>query len=157
MGILENIDHAFYKGLTRRWERERIDGFVKSLRVYDDNSGIPNVVGRTFGIIDAKAAALLTHTSMMIAALGISSSVVAETQLEQAVIIIEILGYLIISIICLRCISLFHEPPEYDDNRLSEAVRDELILRRGLYRLCNRSTIYLTIIVLISLPILFVT
>ncbi len=155
MGILENIDHALYRGLTRRWERERIEGFVTSLRVYDDKSGIPNVVGRTFGIIDAKASALLTHTSMMIAALGISSAVVAQTQIEQGVIIVEILGYLIISIICLRCVSLFHEPPEYDDERLSQAVRDELILRRGLYRLCNRSTIYLTVIVLVSLPILF--
>ncbi len=92
---------------------------------------------------------------MMIAALGIAVSVVAQAQIEQAVIIVEIMGYLVISMLCLRCISIFHEPPEYDINALSAAARDELILRRGVYRLCNRGTIYLTLIVFITLPILF--
>ncbi len=35
-------------------------------------------------------------------------------------------------------------------------ARDELILRRALFTLCNRATIYLTTVVLISLPILFI-
>ena len=63
--------------------------------------------------------------------------------LEQAVQLLE--GWM-----------LFHEPPEYDDDALSKAARDELILRRGVYTLCNKMTIYLTIAVLVSLPILFV-
>lgn len=156
MNPIQAADHAILAFLTRRWSRDHIESYVRGLRVDDEESAIPNVVGRTFQVIDAKAAALLTHTSMMVAALGVSTTVVAETAGQQAVVIAEMLSYLVISLMCLRCISLFHEPPEYDDETLSAAARDELILRRGLYRVCNRLTIYLTVLVLFSLPILFV-
>ena len=36
-----------------------------------------------------------------------------------------------------------------------EAARDELILRHKIFRLCNRAAIMLTILVLLSLPLLF--
>ena len=43
-------------------------------------------------IIDSKASGLLTHTSMMIAALGISAPVAANDYLEQGVIVVEIMS-----------------------------------------------------------------
>jgi hypothetical protein len=36
-----------------------------------------------------------------------------------------------------------------------EAARDELILRHKLFRLCNRAAILLTLLVLLSLPLLY--
>lgn len=156
MNPIQATDHLLLSLLTRKWEKSRVDEYVKALRIDGDNGPIPTVVGRTFQIIDAKAAALLTHTSMMVAALGVTAAVVADTYGQQAVIVVEIVIYLLISMLCLRCISLFHEPPEYDDAALSAAARDELILRRGVYTICNRATIYLTVAVVVSLPILFV-
>ena len=35
------------------------------------------------------------------------------------------------------------------------AARDELILRHKIFRLCNRAAILLTVLVLLSLPVLF--
>ena len=117
---------------------------------------MPGVIMRTFQVIDGKAAALLTHTSMMVAALGVTSAVVADSHAQEAVIVVEIVFYLAVSILCLRCISLFHEPSEYAAEARLEVARDEFILRRGLFTLCNRATMYLTIVVLVSLPVLFV-
>jgi hypothetical protein len=155
MTPIHALDRYLYARFTRGWPAARIEGYVAALRVDDETSPIPNVVGRTFQIIDGKASALLNHTSMMVAALGVSATVVAQSRTEQAIIIGEISVYLIIAILCLRCLSLFHETPETDGAGLAEAIRRELILRRGLYALCNRATIYLTIIVLFSLPLLF--
>jgi hypothetical protein len=38
---------------------------------------------------------------------------------------------------------------------VSNAVRDELILRRELYMMCNRAAIVLTALIFVSLPILY--
>jgi hypothetical protein len=156
MTLIRRMDRLLFAWVTRRWPRERIDNYIATLRTNNDEAALPTVVFRNFESIDAKAAALLTHTSMMVAALGVTSALVAESYEQEAVIVVEILFYLVISILCLRCISLFHEPPEFAPEALSEVARDELILRRGLFTLCNRATIYVTFLVLFSLPILFI-
>jgi hypothetical protein len=156
MSLIRCMDRVLFAWLTRSWPRERIERYVETLRASNDESTLPTVVFRNFESIDAKAAALLTHTSMMVAALGVTSALVAESHSQEAVIVFEILIYLIISILCLRCISLFHEPSEFPPEALSEVARNELILRRGLFTLCNRATIYVTFLVLFSLPILFI-
>ena len=150
------IDRLLFAAITRKWPKARIAGYVKSLRVHDPQSHVPNVIGETFKIIDAKAAALLTHTSMMIAALGLVAPVVADDRFEQGVIVAEILGYLLIAMGCLRCISIFGERELDQPGRLyTEIARNELILRRQLFIFCNRATIALTALIFISLPILY--
>lgn len=155
MSLIRRMDRVLFALITRSWPPERIEKYIDTLRTSNDEGALPTVVFRNFESIDAKAAALLTHTSMMVAALGITSAVVAESHSQEAVIVVEILFYLMISILCLRCISLFHEPSEFAPEALSQVARDELILRRGLFTLCNRATIYVTFLVLFSLPILF--
>lgn len=156
MTLIRRLDRVLFALVTRRWPQERIDNYIATLRTSNDEGALPTVVFRNFESIDAKAAALLTHTSMMVAALGVTSALVAETHEQEAVIIVEIVFYLFISILCLRCISLFHEPSEFAPEALSQVARDELILRRGLFTLCNRATIYVTFLVLFSLPVLFI-
>ena len=46
--------------------------------------------------------------------------------------------------------SVAHAP-----SMVSDAVRDELILRRELYMKCNRAAIFLTALIFVSLPILY--
>ncbi len=149
------FDRMVLRFVTRGWPPEKMDQYIRKLRVDDDDSAVPNVIGKTFTIIDTKATGLLTHASMMIAALGVSSAVVAANDIEKAVIILEIMVYLIIATFCLRLIAAFYEPPDYDDAKLTAVVGQELILRLGLYTVINRVAIYLTMFVFISTPILF--
>ena len=105
--------------------------------------------------IDTKANALLAYTSLMVAALGLASTAIAETKGQQAVIVVEIVLYLFISLLCLRTVSLFREH-HTDDTAVASALRNELILRQSLYRFCNRVTIYVTMLVIVSFPVLLV-
>ncbi len=150
------LDRIVFRWLTRGWPPERVTNYAKALRVEAEQSPVPNVIARTFENLDAKAAGLLTHTGMMVAALGVSATVVAASDVERGVIIAEIMLYLVVAVACLRCISAYQEPPDYDDATLTLAVQQELIIRSGLYVACNRTTIWLTMLVFVSLPILLV-
>ncbi len=156
MSAFGPLDRFLFAFVTRGWSKNRISGYVKTLRVHDPQSHVPNVIGETFKIIDAKAAALLTHTSMMVAALGLVAPVVADDRVEQGIIVFEILGYLLIAMGCLRCISIFGEHELNQPGRIyDEVARNELILRRQLFVFCSRATIMLTALIFVSLPILY--
>jgi hypothetical protein len=152
MSLIRAMDRALYRAVTRDLRREHVEKYVKHLAVDDEETVVPNVIGRGLQIIDTKASGLLTHTSMMIAALGVSAPVVANDYFEQGVIVVEIMLYLTVALGCLRCLSMFQndlESPSPDE------ARDELILRHELFKLCNRAAISLTFLVLISLPLLY--
>ena len=57
--------------------------------------------------IDAKATGLLTHVSMMIAGLGLVAPLVAQSDIELGMIIVEMAVYLLLAVGCLRCLSVF--------------------------------------------------
>jgi uncharacterized membrane protein len=150
--LIRVVDRVLFRAITADLPVEHVDRYVKHLAVDDDETSVPNVIGRSFHIIDNKASALLTHTSMMIAALGISARVVADDYFEQGVIVVEIMLYLLVALGCLRCLSMFQDDLDHPNK---DAARDELIFRHKLLRLCNRATIMMTAVVLVSLPLLF--
>ncbi len=152
MSLIRAMDRALYRAVTRDLRREHVERYVKHLAVDDEETIVPNVIGRGFQIIDTKASGLLTHTSMMIAALGVSAPVVADDYFEQGVIVVEIMLYLLVALGCLRCLSMFQNDLDKPEEG---AARDELILRHELFKLCNRAAISLTFLVLISLPLLY--
>lgn len=109
-----------------------------------------------FETIDAKASGTLTHVSMMIAALGLIAPIVAGHRLEELMVIVQIGVYLLVALGCLRCLSLFNSrdisgTPE----QVSQQIVQELFVRRELYSICNRATIWLTLFVLVSIPVLW--
>jgi len=114
-----------------------------------------NTHGRTveaFQMIDAKAAGMLTHVSMMIAGLGITAPLLAQHPFEEAVIVAEICVYLLIAVGCLRCLSAL--APDDIQGDPASSVDRELIIRQELYGFCNRLAIRFTILVFFSLPIM---
>ena len=154
--MIRAVDRLLYGTLTRGWPQPRIDNYIETLKVDNPESALSNVISITFQVIDRKASGLLTHASMMIAALGVSARLVADNHVEIGVIVGEIMLYLIVAVICLRCMAMFNEQSVASNpSVVSKAVRDELILRRELYFLCNRSTIFLTVLIFFSLPILY--
>ena len=148
----EALDRFLYRIMTRGWPKERVQTYTEQLAVDGDGTLGPFPISRSFQILDSKAGGLLTHTSMMIAALGVSAPVVAENHFEHGVIVIEIMMYLLIALGCLRCLSMFHR----DIARpLQELALVELIIRRELYKWCNFAAIALTTLVFVSLPLLY--
>jgi hypothetical protein len=152
MSLIRSIDRALFRVITHDLPREHLDRYVKHLAVDDEATVVPTVIGRGLQIIDNKESGLLTHTSMMIAALGVSAPFVANDYFEQGVIVVEIMLYLLVALGCLRCLSTFQNNL---DSPQPDAARDEMILRHELFKLCNRAAIGLTTLVLISLPLLY--
>ena len=152
----QGLNRLLFAAVTFGWSRARIENYVEVLQVDDAQSALPNVISRTFQIIDTTATGLLTHTSMMIAALGLSGRLVSNSYFEDGVIVAEIMPYLLVAVACLRCMAIFNEHSiARDPSQVSVAVRNELILRRELYTLCNRTTIVMTMLIFFSLPILY--
>jgi hypothetical protein len=150
--LMRRIDDFLYGLVTRAWPQERIDTYTDRLLAAHEESVVPSIVRHHFEVIDTKAAALLTYTSMMVAAIGIAATFIAGSIVEQAIMIGEIMLYLLVAIVCLRCSALFRELTE--DDRAPEWLRHELILRRELMMFCNTTTIYLTILIVVTLPII---
>src|ERR1700733_2759654 len=152
MSLTKTVDRFIYRLITHDLRDDHVERYVTHLAVDGDGTLGPNPISRSFQIIDSKAGGLLTHTSMMIAALGVSAPVVANDRFEQGVIVVEIMFYLLVALGCLRCLSMFQDDLE---KPAKEAARDELILRHKLFRLCNRAATLLTFLVLVSLPLLY--
>jgi hypothetical protein len=115
------------------------------------NAGRTEGTFAAFQTLDTKASGLLTHVSMMIAGLGIVAPLLAQHRVEEIVIVSEIIVYLLIAVGCLRCLSV------RTVNQLKRpSIERELIIKHELYRLCNQATIYFTILVFISFPIMLI-
>ena len=147
------LDRFLFGAITRKWEVDKIASYPSAVQQHDQ---IAPYAAAAFQTVDSKAAGLLTHVSMMIAGLGLLASMVANDRFEEAVIIFQIAIYLIIALGCLRCLSVFNTweavgtPAE-----VQQRVAEELIIRRELYAICNRVSIGFTVLVFVSLPLLF--
>src|SRR5215831_21212983 len=120
------LDRAFFALVTRGWDAGRINNYEESLRRRDQMMSAEAT--RTFASIDAKATGLLTHTSMMIAGLGLIAPLVADNDVEVGIVITEMAVYLLIALGCLRCLSVFHAN-EFNEGRdgINEVIHRELI------------------------------
>ena len=148
------LDRAFFALVTRGWDAHKIASYESTLRKRDKEMSAE--ASHTFASIDAKATGLLTHTSMMIAGLGLIAPLVADNHFEVGIIVAEIAVYLLIALGCLRCLSVFraHEFDEVADH-VHAIIHRELIIRAELYSLCIRIAIVFTIVVFAMLPLLY--
>jgi hypothetical protein len=148
------LDRAFFALVTRGWDAHRIASYESTLRNRDKEMSAEAT--HTFASIDAKATGLLTHTSMMIAGLGLVAPLVADSRFEVGIVVAEMAVYLLIALGCLRCLSVFRAH-EFDDvgDHAHDIIHRELIIRAELYSLCIRVAILFTIVVFVLLPILY--
>jgi hypothetical protein len=148
------IDRMFFALVTRGWQADTVSGYRGRMRSYMVD--LPVEIIESFKLVDVKATGLLTHVSLMIAGLGLVAPLVASHKLEVGVLVFEIGVYLLIAVGCLRCLSVFHFR-EFDvpQDKLLQLAEHELILRRELFSLCIRASIIFTILVFLTLPILF--
>ena len=148
------LDAVLFGFITRRWDAKKISEYEDTLRQRDKMLSVETT--HTFASIDTKATGLLTHTSMMIAGLGLIAPLVADSDLEVGIVVAEIAVYLLIALGCLRCLSVFrtHEFAEAEEHA-HDIIHRELVIRTELYSLCIRAAIVFTIVVFLTLPVLY--
>ncbi len=148
------FDRPLLNALTRGWDDLAKSEYFERIR--GEQERIPESIMTSMQNIDAKATGLLTHVSMMIAALGLVAPVVANHGFEQGIIVAEIAVYLLLAVGCLRCLNLFNLPRSHEKASSVDAeLRHEILLRRELYILCVRIATVITICLLISLPAMY--
>jgi hypothetical protein len=148
------LERFLFAIITRGWNAQKISQYEETLRQRDQ--AMSPEVSHTFASIDAKATGLLTHTSMMIAGLGLIAPLVADNDVEVGIVIVEMAIYLLIALGCLRCLSVFRTHEFVGSGDAAKAIiRRELIIRSELYSLCIRSAIVFTIAVFLLLPVLY--
>src|SRR5436189_5516229 len=76
------FDNLLFSAFTRNWGSARIKAYPQALQSQAKISR--SGATEAFQMIDAKAAGMLTHVSMMIAGLGISAPLVAQHPIEEA-------------------------------------------------------------------------
>ena len=148
------FDHPLHKALTFGWTDSALHEYFEHIR--SEQERIPDSIMTSMQNIYSKVTALLTHVSMMIAALGLVAPVVANNRFKEGIIVFEIAIYLLLAVGCLRCLNLFniHRSPGKRANLIAE-LRREILLRRELYILCIRAATLITIFLLISLPVMY--
>lgn len=109
--------------------------------------------------IDSKTAPLLAHVSIMIAGLIVLASTLTLPPWKIAILSIEIIFYLLITMGCLRCI---HEGPlranystPHEGDRVAyiqcvTELRDEAFFKMSLFSRVNAFTITLTVFLMVS-------
>jgi hypothetical protein len=148
------LDRAFFSLVTRGWDMRRITSYRQQLQ--KNNSALSDDMHSDFSLLDVKATGLLTHVSLMIAGLGLIAPLVVDNEIEKGIVVAEIGVYLLISVGCLRCLSIFTPRQFMEANgNVPKLAERELILRRELYSLCNRAAIIFTILVFLILPALY--
>ena len=148
----EKSANALYGALTRKWDAKTLDTYATALENRD--AAETGATSAAFQTIDTKATGTLTHVSMMIAGLGICAPLLAQHPVEEAIIVAQIAVYLIIAVGCLRCLSVVRSLRERGGDAVKQRVQRELIIRHEIYRICNRTSIYFTVIVFITLPLM---
>ena len=147
------LDRVVFALVTRGWDSRKIASYESTLRKRDKEMSAE--ASHTFASIDAKATGLLTHTSMMIAGLGLIAPLVADSEFEVGIVIMEMAIYLLIALGCLRCLSVFHAHEFEAADHAQDVIHRELIIRAELYSLCIRTAILFTMVVFALLPLLY--
>ncbi|MBW0005918.1 MAG: hypothetical protein JO216_20810 [Hyphomicrobiales bacterium] len=151
MHWLKALDEFARRHLTQDWTEGRRRRFIANLCIAGDEPSEPRAVQRALDQMDTKASGTLTHISMMIAAMGVTAiSEIVDHDSERFICYLTIGLYLILAVMCLRCMSVVEATLLVGDKkRLISHLEDDLIYRRELYATVNSMTAVLTGVVLV--------
>lgn len=102
--------------------------------------------------IDTKTSALLQHISIMIAALMFSYTAGSHSSLLYSFfILIEISIYMILTVLCIRCIGFTIKKYVEDTNVEGAEIAYEFLRRRYIYNFTSNAVIVVTIATMLTL------
>ena len=109
---------------------------------------------RDMDLLDNKSSALLTHVSVIIAALALSLASV-DAPIVKFALAIELGLYVCVAMLALRCLN-FMGPPNMAGIKsaveLERMMLRECTIRRHVYFICLRATILLTV----AIPVIII-
>jgi hypothetical protein len=152
--LIDALDDRLKAALLKEWDAAALQRFLVNIRRSHTQPTDQGAIRAAVDQIDVQAAGILTHVSMMIAALGVTATAeISATLFDKTVLYATIVCYLFVAIICLRCI----RPPavehgEYDEDAYVKELLLELVYERELNRLANTASIALTLFVFLYLP-----
>ena len=102
--------------------------------------------------IDAKAGSLLTHISMMLAAATFMISAADTSDLERIIIGIELICYLFVALLCVRCLRFVDVPGRIHEriDRIERELRIEVRRRSLLLNISIRWMFLITFVFMLS-------
>jgi len=138
------FDHL-YERLTPFKEPGSLEAyFNKMSKDFDEDKDLLGITYGLYSAIDAKTSALLTHISILIAAVSIFYSNAVSGTFYRHLLGIELLWYLLATIVCLRCVRLSIPPvSETASHKIYDYV--EIIKRRSMLLLASDMTIVATV------------
>ena len=155
------IDEKILESLTRSGRHE---AYKQSLQFKSSTIGGDRVVYalKDVDAVDTKSGPLLSHVSMMIAALCLLVTKADVSNFKKYFLGIEILIYAFIACCCLRCIHVEEignsKVPYSDDlhrTPMTEDVFKEAALKMHILRFANSFVMLLTAFMLMTTPLLF--
>lgn len=154
INLIDTVDDRIKAALLKKWDAAALQRFLVNIRRSYAQPTDLGAIHAAVDQIDVQVTGILTHVSMMIAALGVTASAeITNTWFEKGAVYATIVCYLFVAIICLRCI----RPPavehgEYDDDTYIRELLVELVYERELNRRANSAAIALTLFLFIYLP-----
>ncbi|CUU43519.1 hypothetical protein BVIRIDIS_25410 [Blastochloris viridis] len=147
------VDDRLKAFLLKGWDTATLQRFLVNIRRSHTQPTELGAIRQAVDQIDVQATGILTHVSMMIAALGVTAASDITSEFQETVLYVTIVCYLFVAIICLRCI----RPPavehgEYDEDAYIKELLLELVYERELNRRANSAAIALTLFVFLYLP-----
>lgn len=151
MGVLDGtIEKAFFiradDGL-----RSEFDAFFNEQAKHHSDMGEPDAVFKYMDDLDNKCSALLTHVSMLIAAMGVMMAIYDDPY-SRTFLLIEIAIYVFVAAGLLRCVRILH-PRNISISTYLFDIRDEVIRRYAVYQRARLMTIIATIVLFIAIVI----
>jgi hypothetical protein len=120
----------------------------------DEQGRYRDFIYRMMSTVDAKVSALLTHISLIIAALVFiytSRAGANGAVLLKSMIMSEIVAYLLLTVFCLRCIHMTTSLSSSSAATESDALAIELYKRRATYNWTSNVTVFVTVATIITL------
>ncbi|MGO8737467.1 hypothetical protein [Rhodoblastus sp.] len=118
----------------------------------DEQSRYRDFIYLMMGTVDTKVSALLTHISLIIAALVfIYSSKAGVSGMFKNMIMVEIVAYLILTVFCLRCIRMTIRLSSGSAASENDALAIELYKRRATYNWTSNVTVAVTVATIFTL------
>lgn len=108
----------------------------------EDNEGFTNHMN----LIHSRVSSLISHISIMIGLMLFSLTIFEKGQFPYYVILGELVFYLFIAVICLRCMRSYGFEYQYKDDEYIIQSFEDITLRFSLYRIANFLTIVGTLI-----------
>ena len=144
------FDAAVFGRLLPKPTQNDLDAIEKSAQ-QDSTPERTKFIYEMMNALDSKTAALLTHISLIIAALAFYYNGRTLNAVMKFVVFVEIVAYLLLTIFCLRAIQMTSRLSDPIDSELGHALSEELVKRRTVYNWASNATVFVTAILILTL------